>query len=353
MEGLKPPQPLQFEGNTAENWKKWKQTFGLYMTASDVETNDKKIQSCTLLHVIGDEALEIYNTFDFAETENKKDVKVIIKNFDDYLEPQKNVTFERHIFNSRVQTLGESIDQFVTHLKTKAKSCEYGQLCDSLIKDRIVVGIRDIALRARLLRETDIDLHKAIQMCRAAEASHTQLSQIQVASDTEVHTVRQTRTRHGAQANDPDMSRYIIRNCKYCGRDHNKCKCPTYGVNCKKCGKRNHFASKCTVCLSTRSQKNINTVSEETESENEFYVDAVNARNGEDWMVTIKLNGHKTKFKIDTGAQCTIIPQSIHAQSCYKIEKFKARLVTYGGQCLKPKGKCLLLGEIQRQILRH
>ncbi len=102
MEGLKPPQPLQFEGNTAENWKKWKQTFGLYMTASDVETNDKKIQSCTLLHVIGNEALEIYNTFDFAETENKKDVKVIIKNFDDYLEPQKNVTFERHIFNSRV-----------------------------------------------------------------------------------------------------------------------------------------------------------------------------------------------------------------------------------------------------------
>ncbi len=32
MEGLKPPQPLQFEGNTAENWKKWKQTFGMYMT---------------------------------------------------------------------------------------------------------------------------------------------------------------------------------------------------------------------------------------------------------------------------------------------------------------------------------
>ncbi len=62
-------------------------------------------------------------------------------------------------------------------------------------------------------------------------------------------------------------------------------------------------------------------------------------------MLTIKLNGHKTKFKIDTGAQCTIIPQSIHAQSCYKIEKFKASLVTYGGQCLKPKGKCLLLGE--------
>lgn len=72
------------------------------MTASGVETKDKKIQSCTLLHVIGDEALEIYNTFEFAETEDKNDVKVIIKKFDDYFEPQKNVTFERHIFNFHI-----------------------------------------------------------------------------------------------------------------------------------------------------------------------------------------------------------------------------------------------------------
>ncbi len=111
------------------------------------------------------------NTANFpTETEDKNDVKVIIKKFDDYLESQKNVTFERHIFISRVQAPGESIDQFVTDLKTKAKSCEYGQLCDSLIKDKIVVGIHDNALRARLLRETDLDSQEAIQMCRAAEA---------------------------------------------------------------------------------------------------------------------------------------------------------------------------------------
>ncbi len=93
----------------------------------------------------------------------------------------------------------------------------------------------------------------------------------------------------------------------------------------KKCVKINNLLVN--ACLPDL-RKNINTVSLETESENEFYVDAVNTRNGEDWMVTIKLNGHKTKFKIDTGAQCNIIPQSIHAQSCYKIEKSKARLVT-------------------------
>ncbi len=242
------------------------------------------------------------------------------------LKLQKNVTFERHIFYSREQAPGESIDQFVLDLKTKAKPCEHGQLCDSLIKERIVVGIPDDVLRTRLLRETDLDLHKAIQMCRAAD---------------ETHTARKTQTRHRAQANDSDMSHYIIRNCKYCERDHNKGKFAKV-KKLQRCGKRNHLASR---FMSTRPQKNINTVSEETDSENEFYVDAVNARNGEDWMVIIKLNGHKTKFKIYTGPQCNIIPQSIHAQSCFKIEKSKSRLVTYGGKCLKLKGKCLLSGE--------
>lgn len=132
MEGLKPPQPLQMDGNTAENWKK----FELYMTASGIETK----------------------TFGFADTEDKHGVKLIIIKSDDYFEPQKNVTFERHIFNSRVQAPGESIDQFVTDLKTKANTCEYGQFCDSLIKDRIVVGIRDDSLRARLLRENDLNV---------------------------------------------------------------------------------------------------------------------------------------------------------------------------------------------------
>lgn len=113
---------------------------------------------------------------------------------------QTNMTFERHIFNSRVQALVESIDQFVTDFKTKAKSCEYGQLCDSLIKDRFLVGIHDDALRARLLRETDLDLHKAIQMCRAAEASRMQLCQIQVASDRSSHSKTDTnKTRSTSQ----------------------------------------------------------------------------------------------------------------------------------------------------------
>ena len=65
--------------------------------------------------------------------------------------PRKNVTVERHMFFSRNQGEGESFDTFITDLKLKAKTCEFENLTESLIKDRIVAGVNNEYLRARLL----------------------------------------------------------------------------------------------------------------------------------------------------------------------------------------------------------
>ena len=34
-------------------------------------------------------------------------------------------------------------------------------------------------------------------------------------------------------------------NCKFCGKAHNKGECPAYGKVCNRCGRKNHFKSKC------------------------------------------------------------------------------------------------------------
>ena len=53
--------------------------------------------------------------------------------------------------------------------------CEFSTLKESLIRDRIVCGIRSDEVRARLLRDPDLTLVKAIDACRVAETSQTQL----------------------------------------------------------------------------------------------------------------------------------------------------------------------------------
>lgn len=71
MDKLQPPGPLNLQGNLAENWRKWKQRFQLFSSASGLSEKDEKVQSATLLHVAGEEALEIYNTFTWTVTETK------------------------------------------------------------------------------------------------------------------------------------------------------------------------------------------------------------------------------------------------------------------------------------------
>ena len=151
------------------------------------------MQCAILLHTIGEEALEIYNTFRFATGEDPNKIAHLKKKFEDYFNPRKNTVFERYKFWECKQQDGESIDQFITELKTRAKSCEFGDQLKSLIRDRIVFGVSDTRLKERLLRESsDLTLEKAASLCRAAEASAKQRKELQTSEKVRGKTKKQT-----------------------------------------------------------------------------------------------------------------------------------------------------------------
>ena len=56
---------------------------------------------------------------------------------------KRNVIFERARFR---QEEGEAVDAFITSLYSLAEHCSYGTLHDEMIRDRIVVGIRNAQL---------------------------------------------------------------------------------------------------------------------------------------------------------------------------------------------------------------
>ena len=109
-----------------------------------------------------------------AEGDDKK-IDKIIEKLEEFCEPRKNISYERYKFFSRAQKSGETIDQYVTVLRMLSESCELSTLKNSLIKDRIVLGISDTNTRERLLRISDLTLEKAIDMVRSAEATEIQL----------------------------------------------------------------------------------------------------------------------------------------------------------------------------------
>ena len=75
---------------------------------------------------------------------------------------------ERYPFLGRNQTEGESVDQWVTDLRTEAAKCDFQTHESDMIRDKIVFGAHDTRLKERLSREAYLTLARALDACRAA-----------------------------------------------------------------------------------------------------------------------------------------------------------------------------------------
>ena len=120
---LSPPSPMQFSGNLADNWKRFKQRFEIYLAASGAGHGDEKLQAQILLHVIGEDVLDIYNSFQIAPDDLK--LPTLLNKFEEYFVPTKNITFERYKFFSCDQKPGNTFDLYLAELYTLSKTCEF------------------------------------------------------------------------------------------------------------------------------------------------------------------------------------------------------------------------------------
>ena len=57
-----------------------------------------------------------------------------------------------------------------------------------MIRDKIVFGVHDTSIKERLLREADLTLAKALNVCRAAETSKYQMDAMGTAH-AQIHAV--------------------------------------------------------------------------------------------------------------------------------------------------------------------
>ncbi|GAA6082352.1 transcription factor E3 isoform X1 [Tachysurus ichikawai] len=101
MDQFKLSSPLVLTGNVSENWRRWEQRFQIYMTASGAEEKAAKVQVAILLHALGEDTLDVYNTLDVAQADEAElTVDDILYAFKTYCQPKKNTVFERPVLGS-------------------------------------------------------------------------------------------------------------------------------------------------------------------------------------------------------------------------------------------------------------
>jgi hypothetical protein len=198
-----------------------------------------------------------------------------------------------------------------------------------MIMHQILAGMRDRQLSEKLQMEAKLDLKTCIDRCRqkefisrqqglfrtqseAAAAEPPAVGAVQKSTDQTKKRLKKQKAPpsgkpHGSvgaesSSRGPD-SRSI--QCGRCGYSpcHPRSKCPARAAKCNSCGKTGHFGS---VCRSKR----INEI-DQSRTEDLFF-GALTKEKGRSWMITVTLDENPIEFKIDSGADATVIPESVY-----------------------------------------
>lgn len=328
MDFLKAPEPLRTTGDLRKNWQLFKQRFEIFLTASETaeKPRPESTKAALLLSVAGEEAIEVFNTFTFAEGESNSDYATVVKKFDEYCDDQSNEVHERYIFRRRTQAAGEPVEHFLRDLKNQARACNFGALMESMVRDQIVFGINNDRVREKLLRDKNLTLQKAEQACKAAEASATH--QEMWNQERQVDPVGRANASRGARE---QPTQYV---CRKCGGKHGPRSCPAFGRACRRCQRKNHFARCC---------KATTVVGELRSGDDDFQILDVSAKRASDkhdWTVQALIKNVTVELKVDTGAQANLLPYGIYSKlnPRQSLHPSGAILRSYSGDVIKHIG---------------
>ena len=156
----------------------------------------------------------------------------------------------------------------------------------------------------------DLTLEKAKTLVRQREAVHEQQLALNGSTkmDRSLDSV-QKRTLNSKGRSQPQRKvpistfQHPATKCSRCGRGpHPRHQCPARDSECHKCHKQGHYSAQCF-------SKSVREIHDPPESDDFAFLNTVGSDRGTFWTCTISVNGQNVPFKVDTGAEVTVISE--------------------------------------------
>ena len=246
------------------------------------------------------------------------------------------------MFNNRQQNEGETFESFLASIRLLIRLCNYCDSCTpSILRDRIVLGVRSTSLQTALLKKGKLNLTTAIAICKASENATIQHEQMKG------KPVKKLSRERGKMS---------LQNCKYCGGNHPKTKaaCPAFGKVCSTCGRGNRFAAVCHFATAgkQKTDRSKHTSSkkwrgrsvgktkqvQEDSSDDDAWLYALHSRMNKEVKSQMLIDGKRVLFQLDTGAIVNTLPRELVGEATMK--PYHGRLRMWNNDTLKPAGTC-------------
>lgn len=310
-------QPMDFTGNSEDNFKFWLQKLNIYIIANSLEETSEARKINILLNFIGEKGLRIYNSFNLTDQDLK--FKTVVEKFKNYFAPRKSLTIIRNEFFTAKQNTDEKLEDFFTKIINIGLQCEFGTLREALTTSKIIAALdsKYNNVKTKLISEDDatLTLEYVMKYLKNSEISRQYVmglnntqSTNSTNGDFSVNYIRNSKKK----TIKPSSGMKMINSCRNCGKTHLINKCPAFGKQCFICKRQNHFSNSCRSKKPTKkvsvNELNI-TPSTSVESLDEFFIGMVSMDKSE-IVQNFEINGKVLKVKFDTGAGCNIISKN-------------------------------------------
>ena len=158
--------------------------------------------------------------------------------------------FERATFNQACQLSDETAEHFIMRLHRLAETCEFGELKSDMIRDRLVIGIRDGQLSERLQLESDLTLQKAEKLVQQQQAVQEQQVTLKQHCSNYTESRDTPPSRHTSEeaftGTETPSTQSSWQKCRRCGRgSHPRQDCPARDATCHRCNHKGHYSAQC------------------------------------------------------------------------------------------------------------
>lgn len=291
---------------TLESWTSYTERLNHYFKANDTPNNKQK---SILLTVIGPATYSLAKSLSQTEGLDAKSFKDIVKLLEEHYCPKQSQIIQRYKFNTRVRQPGETIAQYVAHLRSVGEHCSFHDL-EEMLRDRLVCGVNEPATPHRLLQEPELTFKKAYDISIAMESASKDIHDIQHRPSNQPKPISVQNA----------VQKVTSKPCYRCGgKTHSSTVCRFKDATCHHCGKKGHIDR---ACLSKQkklaqsrkdSPKHLQKHSVKTveaglqldltsdSSEKTFTVFSLN-HNHPPITTTLLVNNHSLELEVDTGA---------------------------------------------------